>query len=115
MTKAPTLEILGMDTTGRLIISGMFEFYDRYGMRPVIFWLKMKQAHLVPSLVEFARKAVQAGWTDGTIVGLVRECWVDDPEYDLPGIEAAVGRFREGLKQLRDHKVQETIRSVQSA
>lgn len=83
------IAIIGKDTKGRLVVSGMFEFWDRYGLRPEFFALEIRKAGMVPCITTFAMQAYQANWSDDRILSMAREVWLTDPEHSLEGIAEA--------------------------
>ncbi len=102
MSKDLHLTIAGVDEAGRLVLTGMFEFWDQYGLRPEIFALKLREIGAVPCIGTFAVRAYLAGWSDNKIVSWAREVWITDPLLNRVGIDNAEARLRRMLTELKD-------------
>lgn len=58
------MRIVGNTTNGQLVVSGVFELVDTYGVPLEVVLSELKHKGLVPAWDVFMLEAAKAGWSD---------------------------------------------------
>ena len=62
------LKIVGKTSSGDVVVSNLFKFFDTYGLPLEDVFLLCKKSDLTPSWLHFYQEAVNGGWTHETII-----------------------------------------------
>jgi len=71
--KARKFKVVGTTIDGKSVVTGMFEFIDRFGFPTEMFCLECKDRGFVPDWLNFYSEACKAGWSYVRTIAHIRE------------------------------------------
>lgn len=71
--KATEFKVVGKTSDGKTVVTGMFEFIDRFGLPTEMFCFECKDRGFVPDWFNFYSKADKVGWSHRRIIEHIRE------------------------------------------
>ena len=99
MIKPKRFKVVGRTTNGELVVTGMLEFLERFGLPAEIFCLECKDKNFIPDWFHFCLAARKANWSQRRIIGCVSEgAMVWGREWANKVIERCSSKLNELIK-----------------
>ena len=96
MIKPKRFKVVGRTTNGELVVTGMLEFLERFGLPAEIFCLECKDKNFIPDWFHFCLAARKANWSQRRIIGSVSEgAMVWGREWENKVIEICSSKLNE--------------------
>lgn len=71
------MQIVGVTSDNKRIVSGLFPLFDTHGLPLSIIWQCCIENNFVPSWIDFYFEAIEAGWSHKTILLRLNESIAD--------------------------------------